>query len=228
MREKNQAVRPETIRISLLDTYDGGTGVVLFESVTGNFEGRYHMVPDSEAGVIWVGGAGGGLDGPARGLYPRMADLLKKRGIASLRLDYRRPGDFSACVVDVMAGVEFLVLNGHGRIALVGHSFGGAVVIAAGEASSRVTAVAALSSQTHGTSAVSRLTPRPVIFLHGTEDTVLPDTCSRELFRKAGEPKELKLYAGCGHGLDECRSQVDDDLEEWLLRVLMAQHAFHR
>ena len=96
-------------------------------------------------------------------------------------------------MTDVLAGVGFLRFSGHGRIGLVGHSFGGAVVIRAGAASEEVAAVAALSSQTWGTGAVNQLSPRPVLFLHG-RDAILPDTCSRDLYRRAGEPKTLKLY----------------------------------
>lgn len=217
--------RSEVFRISIVDSYNGGTGVVRFESDSGGFEGRYHPVPGSDAAVVWVGGVGGGLDGPAGGLFPRLAGSLKKRGIASLRIGYRRPGDLQGCITDVLAGLEFLVLNGHFRIALVGHSFGGAVVIAAGDAALPVAAVATLSSQTYGTSAVSRLSPRPVIFFHGTSDTVLHYGCSQDLYLRAGEPKELKLYDGCGHGLDECRYQIDGDLSEWLLQVLAARTA---
>ena len=169
-----------------------------------------------------MGGVGGGLEGPARGLYPRLAGQLKGRGLASLRLDFRHPGNLESCVTDVLAGVGFLRFSGHGRIGLVGHSFGGAVVIRAGAASEEVAAVAALSSQTWGTGAVNQLSPRPVLFLHGRADAILPDTCSRDLYRRAGEPKTLKLYAGCSHGLDECREQVDAFLGDWLVEALAA------
>ena len=44
-------------------------------------------------------------------------------------------------------------------------------------------------------------------------------TNNRELYELAEQPKELVLYPGCGHGLDECREKLDRDLLEWLLRV---------
>jgi fermentation-respiration switch protein FrsA (DUF1100 family) len=59
--------------------------------------------------------------------------------------------------------------------------------------------------------------------MHGTADEVLPDACSRDLYRRAGEPKRLFLYAGCGHGLDECREDVDRDLLQWLREALSVQ-----
>ena len=102
---------------------------------------------------------------------------------------------------------------------LVGHSFGGAVVISAGAISPSVIAVAALSSQTAGTAAVAALSPKPVIFVHGSADEVLPDRCSRDLHARAREPKELILYPGCRHGLDQCRESLDRDLTRWLERM---------
>lgn len=101
-------------------------------------------------------------------------------------------------------------------MALVGHSFGGAVVISAGALSDDVAAVAALSSQTYGTSLADQVSPRPLLLMHGTNDEILPDTCSRQIYERAREPKELRLYPGCRHGPDECRDQIDADLTAWL------------
>jgi dienelactone hydrolase len=51
----------------------------------------------------------------------------------------------------VLVGVNFLKQGGVDYIALVGHSFGGAVVIMAATMSTEVKAVVGLSSQTYGT-----------------------------------------------------------------------------
>jgi pimeloyl-ACP methyl ester carboxylesterase len=125
------------------------------------------------------------------------------------------------CVLDVLVGIAWLESLGKDRIVLVGHSFGGAVVITAGARSQRVVAVAALSSQTAGTETVGRLAPRSALFLHGEVDEVLPPACSRDLYARATEPKELILYPGCRHGLDQCREALDRDLLHWLQRVLV-------
>lgn len=95
-----------------------------------------HPSPASPGGVIYAGGALGGFDGPS-GLYPRLGDRLRPR-ISGLRLHYRLPNEFGECVVDILAGVSFLRGIGADRVALVGHSFGGAVVIKAGELSPHV------------------------------------------------------------------------------------------
>jgi fermentation-respiration switch protein FrsA (DUF1100 family) len=94
------------------------------------------------------------------------------------------------------------------------------VAVTAGVETPNVAAVAALSSQTQGTGAVGFLSPRPLLVLHGTDDETLPASCSQDLFHRAREPKEMRLYAGCGHALDECRAELDRDLLAWLRRVL--------
>ena len=180
----------------------------------------FHAAQECEAAVVWVGGAGGGLEGPAGGMYARLAARLLHDRIASLRLDYRQANQLTDCILDTLLGVAYLQYRNYSRIALVGHSFGGAVVISAGVASGAVAGVAALSSQTIGTDTAPALSPRPLLLMHGTVDPVLPDLCSRDIFRRAGEPKQMLLYPGCGHGLDECREQVDQDLLHWLRQVL--------
>src|SRR6185437_7741494 len=101
------------------------------------------------------------------------------------------------------------------RVALVGWSFGGAVVIRAGAASPAVVGVATIASQTYGTDAVSRLAPRSALFIHGSRDTVLPDICSRTLFAQAGQPKELVIYSGDGHGIELHRAELLEKLSMW-------------
>jgi len=85
---------------------------------------------------------------------------------------------------------------------------------------SDVVGVAALSSQSYGAEAIADVAPRPVLLIHGEADEVLPPACSRDLHARAGEPKELILYPGCLHGLDQCREALDRDLTRWLKQVL--------
>jgi alpha-beta hydrolase superfamily lysophospholipase len=123
-------------------------------------------------------------------------------------------------VLDTLLGVSYLGTRGRTRVALVGHSFGGAVVISAGAVSDQVVAVAPLSSQTYGTELVDQVSPRPLLLLHGADDEILPDACSRDIYQRAREPKQIKIYPGCRHGLDACRDEVDRDLLAWLRTVL--------
>ncbi|MGQ9649923.1 MAG: alpha/beta hydrolase [Phycisphaerae bacterium] len=46
---------------------------------------------------------------------------------------------------------------------------------------------------------VARIAPRPVLFIHGTADTVCPAVMARRLYAAAKEPKEICLIAGANH-----------------------------
>lgn len=183
---------------------------------------RLHDAPAGDSAVLWVFGAGGGLGGPAGGVYPRLARELVPDGVASLEVAYRRLRDLAACVTDVLTGIAYLGTLGRTRIVLVGHSFGGAVVITAGAASDRVIAVAALSSVRGGTGDAPRLSPRPLLLAHGDADEVVPVGCSYDIHDRAREPKQIITYPGCLHGLDQCRDELDRDLLGWLREVTRA------
>ena len=189
-------------------------------TIDGNIKCRLHQTALGDAAILWVFGAGGGMGGPAGGVYERLANDFQNSQITSLQLDYRRPGYFQDCVKDVLEGVGYLSGIGKKRIVLVGHSFGGAVAISAGISSRNVIAVAALSSQTKGSENVSQLSPRPLLLIHGSADETLPDSCSIYIYALAHEPKELILYPAGRHGLDECRSELDLDLKKWLRNLL--------
>ena len=210
------------LQILNIDRHPQSSGVeqVFIQTDSGTINTFFHPVPHPDAAVIWVGGAGGGVNGPARGMYPRLAQELVPDQIASLRLDYRQPNHTTACVLDTLAGVACLKSLGFQRVVLVGHSFGGAVVITAGAQSAAVVAVATLSSQNAYTELASELAPRPLLLIHGTADRVLSPACSRDIYARAGQPRQLLLYEDCDHGLDECREQVDADLLAWIRDVL--------
>ena len=193
----------------------GGAAVELtVGSPRGPVRGILHPAAGARSGFVAVGGSRGGLHGPAW-IYEELGARLQAEGVTGLRLDYRRPNHLAECVHDVLAGVALLEQAGVERVALVGWSFGGAVVITAGALSERVVGVATVASQTAGTGAVGRLAPRSLLLLHGTADPILPDRCSRDLYVRAGEPKELVLYPGGGHGLERYASAMLAKLLDW-------------
>ncbi|HEY41878.1 MAG TPA: alpha/beta hydrolase [Dehalococcoidia bacterium] len=173
-----------------------------------------------EAAVIWVCGALGGLDGPSFGIFKELSEELVTEGITSLRLDYRVPGYVPECALDVLIGIHFLSQEGIQNIGLVGHSFGGAVVIQAGVLSPQVKTVVGLSSQTYGAHPVDRLSPKPLLLVHGERDQNLSVECSRQIYQWAGEPKELVIYEDNGHFLRECHNELHDLLKDWLVSKL--------
>jgi len=181
-----------------------------------------HRAPDSHLGVVWVCGARGGFGGPGPGTYMRLAEQFTGQGITSLRLDYREPNNIPECILDLMAGVAFFKGQGFEPVVVVGHSFGGAVVIAAGAVSSHIKGVVCLSTQTYGADAAGQLAPRPLLLVHGKSDTRLPFSCSQQIYDRALEPKQLVLYDGAEHRLEECRDDLEQLLSDWIPATLAA------
>ena len=203
--------------------HEGDTGRGLtFRTSRGDLPAILHPATDSRHGVIWVCGARGGFGGPAKGLYSRLAETFAGEGISSLRLNYRQPNDFPECMLDLLAGTTFLHSTGYETIVMVGHSMGGAVVIAAGAASNHVGGVVALSPQTYGAHMAGLLSPKPLLVVHGKADTRLPYTCGEQIHNWAKEPKELVLYEGAEHRLEECGAELEDLLREWIPATLGA------
>jgi pimeloyl-ACP methyl ester carboxylesterase len=179
----------------------------------------YHRGRRGAGAVLMVGGTDGGFDGPADGIYATLAEGLSREGIAALRLSFRilrAPGPMGEGVFDVLAGVRFLEQEGAGPISLMGHSYGGAVVIEAAARSPAVSAVVTLSTQTAGARRAGLVAPRPLLIVHGAEDRRLPPYCSEQVYSWAGEPKELIILKGAKHSLRQRREELRRLLVDWL------------
>ena len=197
-----------------------GRGLLLVTN-RGPIQTIIHHDPTSPThrGIVWVGGARGGFEGPAGSMYKLLGDGLSP-GITSIRLDYRQPNVLVECVMDTLAALSFLSGTGHTDVILVGHSFGGAVVIKAAPYSEVVKGVIALSSQTFGAGDVSQVSPSPILLVHGERDTVLSQESSLKIFEWAEEPKELHLIPENGHGLQESAQEIRQLVSEWLVQHL--------
>lgn len=195
--------------------------VAAIPSARGLVPGLLADAPSAVGAAIMCGGAGGGTLGPS-GIYADLAERLPAVGITALRLDYRNPNVLHDCVADVLAGIAYLERRGARRVVLIGWSFGGAVVIAAGAESAAVVGVATVASQTFGTQAISELAPRRrLLLIHGTLDHVLSDLCSRMLYERAGEPKNLVLFQGDGHGIEQHRAEMLEQLYTFCTDLLL-------
>lgn len=206
-----------------IDLPEGDIGEGLkFQTNRGDFAAILHRAPDADQAVIWVCGARGGFGGPGPGTYARMSEQFAGDGITSLRLDYRFANDVFECALDLLAGVAYLKATGHQPVVTVGHSFGGAVVIAAGANSSHIKGVVALSPQTYGAGMAGQVAPRKLLVVHGKADTRLSYTCGQQIYDWAKEPKELVLYDGAEHRLEECRDDLETLLGQWIPETLAA------
>ncbi|MCI0789607.1 MAG: alpha/beta fold hydrolase [Chloroflexi bacterium] len=210
--------------VESIDLPDGDIGEGLkFKTNRGDFDVILHQATGAEQAVIWVCGARGGFGGPGPGTYARMSQRFAEDGITSLRMDYRSPGDVFECTLDLLAGVSYLKGAGHQPVVVVGHSFGGAVVIAAGANSSHIKGVVALSPQTYGAGMAGQVAPRKLLVVHGKADTRLAFSCGQQIYNMAKEPKELVLYEGAEHRLEECRDELEDLLGRWIPETLASE-----
>jgi pimeloyl-ACP methyl ester carboxylesterase len=210
-----------SLRITSVEPGDeiAGARKVTIVTTRGPIPVVLHAAPEKGRAALCVSGAIGGYDGPAM-LYPRLGLAMPREQISVARLDYRAPNEFGECLVDAMAALTFLGGIGHERVALIGHSFGGAVAINAGTLSPLVTTVIALSSQLAGAHVVGELAPKPLLLIHGDADTILPHESSQALYDRAGEPKTIKILPGVGHRLSEAADEVFDLVRDWLLEKI--------
>lgn len=171
---------------------------------------------DGEAGVaLFVGGALGGLSGPAGGHYGRVAART-----GGIRLHYRFPGELAACVADVVLLADLLVRRGADRVVLVGHSFGGAVAVGAGVAlGDRCAGVVTLATQAPGCERVDELTA-PLLLIHGDDDAILPWLSSQLVAGLAGGPTELVVLPGEDHLLSGAADLLDERVGAFVLTAL--------
>ena len=180
---------------------------VQLDTSRGDVTLHFRPVEGAVSATVFVGGAAGGVKGPADEVYIRLASSLETNSIASIRVEYREAGEFEECVLDTLAACSFLKGIGAEKIILVGHSFGGAVVIKAAALAEAVVAVGSLSAQRFGTSEVDVLN-KPLLLIHGSADDVLDKAASEDIFSRANEPKEIVIIEGAGHGLSEGAADV--------------------
>jgi alpha/beta superfamily hydrolase len=221
-QSQEELMRIEDVTGIDLPAGDVGEGL-RFRTSRGSFNAILHRAPDTDRAVIWVCGASGGFGGPGPGTYARMSERFVGEGITSLRLDYRLPNDVFECAMDLLAGVAYLKSADHKPVVVVGHSFGGAVVIAAGANSEHIKGVIALSPQTYGAGMAGQVAPRKLLVVHGKADTRLSFSCGQQIYDMAQEPKELVLYEGAEHRLEECRDDLEELLGKWIPETLATE-----
>ncbi|TDA70375.1 MAG: alpha/beta hydrolase [Clostridia bacterium] len=64
--------------------------------------------------------------------------------------------------------------------------------------------------------AASRISPRPLLVIHGTADDVVPIQDAIDLGAAAGEPKELLLLPGADHQLSRHYQQAWEAVYRWI------------
>lgn len=200
---------PDTVRIEI-------------ETLRGSPTGLLHMAKEANSGIIMIGSNAGGIGGPAS-VYQPLATLLQNDGITALRLECRKLDSSEECAYDVLAAIDALREQGVESFVLVGWGFGGAVAIQAGASSRAVYGVAAIASQIiDGTvEIIASLSPRSVLLIHGEDDFSVPAFFSKELYQKAGQPKELVIYEGTGRHMYSHANELLEKLYVWSTATLL-------
>lgn len=177
----------------------------------------WHGPQDADRAVIAVGGAMGGLLGPADGLFHDLGVRLAADGIATWRVSYRAPNDFARCVHDALAVADIAARQGARRFVTIGHSFGGAVAVQLGMALGEHTGgVVTLSTQSAGCEDAEGLAGTPMLLVHGDRDEILPPFASEVVHQLAGGHGELVIAPGAGHLLAEAGDDLRSRLFAWI------------
>lgn len=226
MTEDNPAISMRIRGVHVGESSTEGYRAVSIATSRGDVECRL-FEGESSAALVWLGGAGGGWESPARGLYPEMAKEFAAAGVSSLWIRYRHPGLLVESVLDAIAGVTLLGDRGDDAVGIVGYSFGGAVAIQAAAAAPVVRLVVGLATQSHGTEPVATLAPRCAVLLaHGLADTVIPPDAARLVHARAKEPKQLSLYELADHVLDRPAAEIRELIRRGVKRYVASAAAW--
>jgi len=68
---------------------------------------------------------------------------------------------------------------------------------------------------------IQKIAPRPLLIVHGEEDTTIPARMSRELFEKANDPKNLLIVPGAGH--NSSWTEMGDEYVATVLKFLRGE-----
>ena len=63
---------------------------------------------------------------------------------------------------------------------------------------------------------IARISPRPLLILHGEFDPLIPTSHARELHARAGEPKQLSILKRGGHDLENLNARTQGRILQWL------------
>ena len=199
-----------------VEVADGFRHVELF-TMEGLLTVLWHGPVDADRAVVLLGGAMGGLLGPAHGLYHDLGVAFAEQGIATFRVAYRRPNDFGRCVHDALAVADVAARQGARRFVVVGHSFGGAVAVQLGMAlGEHAGGVVTLATQSAGCEDAHGLAGTPLLLVHGDRDEILPSFASEVVHQLAGGGGELVIVPGAGHLLAEVADELRDRLLDWI------------
>jgi hypothetical protein len=71
---------------------------------------------------------------------------------------------------------------------------------------------------------IDRIAPRPILLMHAAKDSVTPTEQSLEMFKRAGQPTELHLFADADHFmLGTGNTRIQNVVKDWLTKYFPAR-----
>ena len=197
-------------------------------NVTPDIKFKFDKVFKPKGIIVSIGGRGGGLHGPAN-IYEDLAVNVNKLSLSLLRIDIGKikPHHIKAALYVKMVLFQLRKELENTPMLLMGWSMGGASIIHVakwvqdnltifGEA--ELKGLITLASQNIGTGPVKELKNIPMYILHGTNDTILRPGCSKSIFKRANEPKELVLLEGASHKMEESFDKLKEHVYYWIIK----------
>ncbi|MGZ3697974.1 MAG: alpha/beta hydrolase family protein [Bdellovibrionota bacterium] len=183
---------------------------------------------NSRCGILFVSGVDGGYVEPDDQIYDRVATRFYSRGVPSVFVKYRNPGNddpsqLTDSVEDAKAGAQLLRSLGASRIAILGWSFGGAVITNTPLEVPEIVTVIGFSPQSLNTEPVARFTTQSLLLFHSVDDENVPYETGANLINDEAPSSIRKKFVTLrkyNHALDGASAEVDPQVFEWLDREL--------
>ena len=177
------------------------------------------------AAIIFVTGIDGGFIEPVDGLYSRTAVGMLEKKVLSIFVTYRNPGELRDSVEDMTAAARLARSKGVKLMALVGWSFGGAVIINTSTRVPEVTTVIGIAPQSRDTEMVQVFRPNSLLLLHAETDENVPFESSQMILDDTPGRVRKKLipFPSGDHYLSGMEQQVDPEIMKWLTEELRLQ-----
>ncbi len=179
----------------------------------------------STVGLIFVTGVDGGYDEPADAIYTATAEKFAKFGVRSVFVHYREPGDLQTSLEDAKAAAQYLREKGIGRIAILGWSFGGAVITNTAALIPEIVTVVGFAPQSAET--VPILPTQSILLIHSESDENVPVSASEDILAETPVQSrhEFLRLTGYDHRLDGASPEVAPRVARWLQRELSVDPA---
>ena len=185
---------------------------------------RTWMMPSAQEGIVFVSGVDGGFIEPVDGIYSRMAEKNLHNCVSSIFVSYRNPGELATSIDDATTAASYLRDHGVSKMAIVGWSFGGAVIAHTATLIPEITTIIGFSPQSLDTEPFSLLNAgQSLLLFHSTSDENVPFSSSQIIMDEAPSfiHKELFPIDGADHHLTGTRAKIDPIVTDWLNHMLL-------